>query len=61
MIEIVVSLLIIVSLICFVSLILRPKKLYNTYLREIQKLGYKVYNIPFAPLGAPYYKILKKD
>jgi hypothetical protein len=41
--------------------IIKPKKLYNAYLRELQKTEYKIYNLPFSTLGMPFYNIIQND
>ena len=41
--------------------IIRPKRAYQNYVREFEKRGYRVYQIPFKPLAFPYLDIVEKD
>lgn len=58
MIEYIFTIVIILLTTFIYSCIIKPKKLYNYYVKQVEKLGYKPYTIPFQALSIPFIKIL---
>lgn len=40
------------------KLLIKPKKLYDRYVRDITALGYKVHALPFTPFRLPLLQVL---
>lgn len=61
MIEYVISVVIILGTLVYFQLIRKPRILYNSYKMALEKANYKVYAVPFSPLGIPLLKTIQKD
>jgi hypothetical protein len=61
MLEYILTIIIILAVWFVYSCIVKPKKLYNSYLNHLLKTPYKVYVQPFQSLGMPFFKIIQKD
>ena len=33
----------------------KPRQIHNQYLKTFKQLGYRVFDLPFKPFGAPIY------
>lgn len=54
MIEYILTVAIILIVFLVHSCVIKPKKAYDRYVRDITALGYKVHALPFAPFRFPF-------
>lgn len=59
--EYIISIFLILIALFIYKLILAPRKIFYTYLKNLEKMGYKVFYTPFTPLAIPFMKIIEKD